>query len=122
MFKAFFAVLTFSGLIAHAATPVFGSVFMALGADTDSKNYFSNIAKVTQQISLSGIRKDSTETLNALRFYSALVQDDAVKYVFHQGEAIGETYCGLDVQFKVTGNKEAISNVTAKYACHDISN
>ncbi len=120
MIKVLLFLVSVTAFSAQAATNVYGSLFMALGAGHDSKTYFSNIAKVSNQISNSGFRGDVTAALSGFYFSSATVNGDLVTYHFHKMELEGDVSCHVNLSFTNSDVKAVgVSNVSATYYCRE---
>jgi hypothetical protein len=118
MKSLFFAVFSILSISAQAATPVYGSIFMALGAGHDNKVYFGNIAKVAREVTVSGYKGDSSALLSQMSFDSAMVEGSEVTYHYHWGYPSESGYCGVNLSFTNSPSKSlGVSGVKAQHLC-----
>lgn len=106
--------LILMNLSAFAATPVHHSIYMALGAGSDS--YFANIKKLKAEVKKALPSKDVM--LNTMTFNYAMVEGSEVLYKHFKTFAIDQfTTCTLETEFKVNTDVKEIYDIAAKYEC-----
>jgi hypothetical protein len=103
---------------AQAGTPVYNSLYMALGAGVPS--YFSHLAKIRSAVEASGFSGDVGNKMQTFVFNSADVVGTDVTYFFASTDVDGEWTCTTDLTFKVSTKSKMVvlNNVTADHFCH----
>lgn len=111
IFVLLFILMNFS---AFAATPVYDSIYMALGAGRSG--YFDNIKRVKDAIRESGFPQQKFD-LTVIGFHFASVAEDEVTYFYQRVDAQRDTTCTLSVKFTVTTRTNDLQNVMSTYSC-----